>query len=113
MKFTVNGTEYEGAKYDFNTHCEFDAMGVSVLDAQNKPLPVLRAYLAISTGMNIAMAGKEIEKHLIDGGSLNDMMLCLTTEVTNSDFFIALMKRQEEKPKRSKTTKANVENTET
>ena len=53
MKFTINGTEYEGAKYDYNTHCDFDAMGVNVLTIRKNPLPVIRAYLAISSGMDL------------------------------------------------------------
>lgn len=114
MKFTINGTEYEGAKYDFNTHCDFDAMGVNVLSIRKNPLPVIRAYLAISTGMDLHEAGKELEKHLIDGGSYTDIISCLAKEMNDSDFFMAMIKENQEpkeKTKREKATKADESNT--
>ena len=127
MKFTINGKEYEGAKYDFNTHCEFDALGVNVLNIQSNPLPVLRAYLSICSGMDLIACGKELEAHLIKGGSLAEVMALLTKEITSSDFFIAITKREnqkeaqeeeketpeeeKEKTKPAKNTKANEENT--
>lgn len=128
MRFKVNGVEYEGAKYDFNTHCEFDAMGINVMSVRKRPLPVLRAYLAISTGMDVEEAGNELEKEFLKGGDFSDIMNCLATECNNSDFFTKLVeenlkaaeeakkKSEEEAPKektkRGKTTKTNEENTE-
>lgn len=110
MKFTINGTEYEGAKYDFNTHCDFDALGVNVLELQNKPLPVLRAYLSICSGMRINECGTELEKHLVGGGNLAEMISVLAKEINESDFFMAVMGQAKtespaEKPKRG--TKKN------
>lgn len=120
MKFKVNGVEYEGAKYDFNTHCEFDAMGINVLSVMKKPLPVIRAYLAISTGMDIEAAGKELEKEFLKGGDFSDIMNCLAKECNESDFFMKMVEdnlkaaeeTSTEKTKRGKTTKVNEESIE-
>ena len=118
--FTINGKNYEGAKYDFNTHCDFDALGVNVLTLRENPLPVLRAYLSISSGMSLIDSGKELEKHIINGGTLAEMIGSLAKEMNNSDFFMALtgqMKEETEaqetetkapaKTKRTKSTKKN------
>ena len=128
MRFKVNGVEYEGAKYDFNTHCEFDAMGINVMSVRRRPLPVIRAYLAISTGMDLEEAGKELEQEFLKGGDFSDIMNCLAKECNNSDFFMKLVEENQkaaeekteepeeeapkEKTKRGKTTKKNEENTE-
>jgi len=126
MKFKVNGKEYEGAKYDFNTHCEFDSMGVNPLMLKDNPLPVIRAYLAISSGMTLTEAGNELEKHFIGGGDFTEIIVNLAKELNESDFFTAIMKMQmpetsqttetsteksEAKTKRGKTTKRSVKST--
>ena len=72
-KFTINGKEYEGAKYNYNTSCEFEEMGIQVSEIGKKPQSVLRAYLAISSGMDVEDAGAEIEAHIIAGGTLEDI----------------------------------------
>jgi hypothetical protein len=107
MEFTINGKTYEGAKYDFNTHCEFDALGVNALSLSANPLPVLRAYLSICSGMDLITCGKELEQHIVGGGNLAEMITLLAKEINNSDFFMAITKSQktEEKTKRTKDTK--------
>jgi len=114
MSFKINGKTYEGAKYDFNTHCEFDALGVNVLTLRENPLPVLRAYLSISSGMDLISCGNELEKHIINGGTLAEMIGELAKEMNASDFFMAVtgQKKKEEteapeKIKRTRSTKKN------
>jgi hypothetical protein len=108
MKFTINGNEYESAKYDYNTHCAFQEFGVNALDIRKKPESVLRAYLAISSGMSAEEAGEEIEKHIINGGDLTDLVVALTKEMGKSDFFQAILKKNqtEDKPKRGKKSES-------
>lgn len=106
MKFTINGKEYEGAKYDYNTHCELQEMGVEVLEIKKKPQAIMRAYLAISSGMDLEDAGKEIEQHIINGGDLSDIIIALLKEMDQSDFFQAIINRAKkdstEEPKKAK-----------
>ena len=94
MKFTINGNEYEGAKFDFNTYCAFEEMNVDVSKIAEKPILAIRAYLAISTGMSLAAAGNEIESHVVNGGDLTGIMDALVKEMNNSDFFTALTGRK-------------------
>lgn len=93
MKFTVNGTEYEGAKYDYNTHCDLSEMGVNALEIRKKPESVARAYFAISSGLSTQEAGEEIEKHIIGGGDLSGIIIALLQEMDQSDFFRSITKR--------------------
>ena len=74
MKFVINGTEYEGAKYDYNTHCDMKDMGVDISKFTKNPEGIIRAYLAVSSGMDLRMAGDEINEHIINGGSLDGIM---------------------------------------
>ena len=115
MKVTINGNEYEMAKYDYNTHCAFQESGVSALDIRKKPESVIRAYLAISSGMTVEEAGEEIEQHIINGGDLGDIAIALLKEMDKSDFFQAIVKKnkaqdkeQEEKPKRGRKASTEV-----
>lgn len=117
MSFKINGKTYEGAKYDFNTHCDFDALGVNPLEITTKPMPVLRAYLSISTGMSITEAGEELEKHFINGGNFEELGATLIKEMEASSFFMTMIEKvkataesqesSEEKPKRTRSTKKN------
>ena len=94
MRFTINGNEYEGAKFDFNTYCSFEEMNVDVSKMADKPILAIRAYLAISTGMSLAAAGNEIENHVVNGGDLSGIMDALVKEMSASDFFTALTGRK-------------------
>lgn len=96
MSFKINGKSYEGAKYDFNTHCEFDAMGVNAMEITTKPAPVLRAYFAISTGMSVTEAGNELEKHFLNGGKFDELTAELIKEMDRSDFFMTMIEKAKE-----------------
>ena len=100
MRFTINGNEYEGAKYNYNTHCDMKEMGCDIAKFSKNPEGVLRAYFAVSSGLSLEQAGNEIEAHLIGGGSLNDLAGALQEEVTKSGFFQTL--RSPEKAKRGR-----------
>ena len=102
MKFTINGTEYEGAKYDYNTHCDLKDMGIDISKFTKNPEGIIRAYLAVSSGMDLRMAGNEINEHLINGGSLDEIMEVLANEVNNSGFFQKAKDKKSEKEKSEK-----------
>lgn len=105
MKFTVNGKEYEGAKYNYNTSCEFEEMGVSIAELGRKPQSVMRAYLAISGGMDLDDAGNEIEQHLINGGTLTDIQNAFAKELSDSGFFKSLLNLTKEDEAQEKKKK--------
>lgn len=109
MSFTINGQKYEGAKYDFNTHCEFDALGVNPLEITTKPMPVLRAYLSISSGMSITEAGEELEQHYLNGGKFEEIGACLIQEMDASDFFMKMIENAKEEADKKKAEKETEE----
>ena len=104
-KFTINGKEYEGAKYNYNTSCAFEEMGVQVSEIGKKPQSVLRAYLAISSGMDLEEAGAEIEEHIIAGGTLTDISNVFAKELSESGFFKSLLQSVQEEETTEKKAK--------
>lgn len=107
MKFTINGKEYEGAKYNYNTSCMFEEMGAAIYDMGKKPQSVLRAYFAISSGMDLDDAGNEIEQHIMAGGTLQSLTETLNKELSESGFFKSLleMSKTEDETQEKKTKK--------
>jgi len=102
MKFTLNEKEYEGAKYNYNTSCAFEEMGVSIADFAKKPQSIIRAYVAISGGMEVEEAGNEIEQHVIKGGNLDEVSDVLMKEMQDSGFFKSLQELAKDKTPKGK-----------
>jgi len=86
-KFTVNNIEYTAKAFDFNLICDLEDMGITMQEASNKPMSMVRAYFALCTGRNREYAGKEMEKHLLNGGTFEDVMNAMSAEMEKSDFF--------------------------
>lgn len=112
---TINGKQYEVAKYNYNTSCALEEMGADINVLMTKPNTLVRAYLAISGGMSVMEAGEEIEKHYMNGGTMDDFVVAMLEEVQNSGFFQARMKKMESAeqpvvkkvPAKRKSTKKN------
>lgn len=103
--FTINGKKYKSAEVDFNFICDLEDMGISIKDLRSKPLAVARAYFALCANADKDVAGAEIQKHMIDGGSLEELYEVLGIEIENSDFFRALNQTEEEETPTSKGKK--------
>ena len=86
-KFTVNNIECTAKAFDFNLICDLEDMGITMQEASNKPMSMVRAYFALCTGRNREYAGKEMEKHLLNGGTFEDVMNVMSAEMEKSDFF--------------------------
>lgn len=95
--FTVNGKEYKAKAFDFNLVCDFEDMGISMEEAEKKPMSMVRAYFALCTGKDKEYAGKEMEAHIINGGSFEDVAKAMSDEMEKSDFFRNLNKDEEQK----------------
>lgn len=85
--FEINGTKYNAAEFDFNLTCELEDNGISLADIRKKPMSFIRSYVALSAGIDIDIAGKEIEAHITKGGKLDDVMNVMMEQINNSDFF--------------------------
>jgi len=85
--FTVNGKEYKAKAFDFNLVCDLEDMGVPLEEIGKKPMSLVRAYFGLCAGKGREFAGKEIEDHIIGGGTFDDIMTAMSDEMEKSDFF--------------------------
>lgn len=91
-KFKINGKNIESKEFNFNLICDMEDLGFSIADIAKKPTSAVRAYLALCMDISLDEAGKEIEEHMINGGTLNSLMSAMSYEMKASDFFQALSK---------------------
>lgn len=94
--FTINGKLYQAREITFNTICDLEDAGVSLTEIEQKPISTVRSYFAICLGGNKEVAGQEIERHIINGGNLDEIMTAFREELADSDFFQALTKTANE-----------------
>ena len=94
--FTINGKLYQAREITFNAICELEDAGVSLTEIEQKPISTVRSYFAICLGGNKEYAGQEIERHIINGGNLDEIMTAFREELADSDFFQALTKTANE-----------------
>lgn len=94
--FTVNRKEYKAKAFDFNLICDLEDMGISLETASSKPMSMVRAYFGLCAGKDKEYAGKEMEAHVIGGGSFEDIMKVMSDEMEKSDFFRNLNKKAEQ-----------------
>lgn len=90
--FVINGKEYKSKPFDFNLVCDLEDMGISLSEADNKPMSLIRAYFSICTGKGKEYAGKEMECHIINGGDFESLTQVMAKEMEMSDFFRNLNK---------------------
>ena len=102
--FTVNGKLYQAREITFNAICELEDAGVSLTEIESKPISTVRSYFAICLGGNKEVAGQEIEKHIINGGNLDEIMTAFREELADSDFFQALTKTANEEAQENQET---------
>ena len=94
--FTVNGKEYKAKAFDFNLVCDLEDMGVSLQEASNKPMSMVRAYFGLCAEKGKEYAGKEMEAHIVGGGTFDDIVNVMSEEMEKSDFFRNLNKTAEQ-----------------
>lgn len=104
--FEINGITYKAAEFDFNLTCELEDNGVSLADIRKKPMSFIRTYVALSAGMDVDVAGKEIEAHITNGGKLDEVMNVMMEQINDSDFFRHLTAEPSTETTRKKTTSA-------
>ena len=73
-----------------------EEMGASLTDAKNRSMSLIRAYLAITMNVPEEMAGSELEKHVVDGGTIDGIAEAMTEAIDESGFFRALQKNEEQ-----------------
>ena len=93
--FTINGKEYKAKEFDFEMVCDFEEMGLSMADMDNKQMSFVRAYFAICINKNKTIASREIQQHIMNGGTLEELISVMFEQIENSDFFQNAMKQAE------------------
>lgn len=106
MKFELNAKTYEVEGFTFGTLCELENRKISLNDIQDKPMTFLREFISINTGLSSKDVEKEIEGHIINNGSLTEVMDNLSEIMEQSGFFQKLteMGNSKGKKKASKTS---------
>lgn len=92
---TINGKFYKDAELDFNAVCEMENMGVSIQNIDDNIMSAARAYAAICMHRPLKIAGAEIEAHIINGGTLADILEPFNKKAEESGFFQALRRKAE------------------
>ena len=92
--FKVNGKTYSAKPFDFNLICDLEDMGISLEQAVNKPMSMVRAYFGLCADADKEQAGKEMEAHIIGGGNFDGIMKAMSGEMEKSDFFRSLKKTE-------------------
>ncbi len=93
--FKINGKEYKAKAFDFNLMCDIEDMGLAISDMGKKNMSLVRAYFSLCTGNGKEFSGKEIEQHIINGGSIDELVSVMNEEMEKSDFFRSLNKTAE------------------
>jgi hypothetical protein len=105
-EIVINGKMYPTKEITFNTVCQFEDMGIPMSEIEAKSIMFVRAYAAMCMGKKADQAGEEIEKHIMNGGSMEDLAEVLRQAVEESGFFQALSKRAEATDSESQTETA-------
>lgn len=105
-EIVINGKAYPAKDITFNTVCQFEDMGIPMSEIESKSIMFIRAYAAMCMGKKADQAGEEIEKHIMNGGSMEELAEVLRQAVEESGFFQALSKRAEATGSESQTETA-------
>ena len=92
----INGKEYKNVPITFNVFCKLEEMGVNLHNIEDKLFSSAIAYAVLCMKKPAALAGEEIEKHIINGGSINDIIEVFAKELEKSGFFQAMAKQATE-----------------
>lgn len=88
--FTINGREYKAKEMDFNFMCLLDDEGVAIDEIDTKTIKILRTYFAYCSGLKPEEAGRELNDHVISGGTFDGLADAMYKSGENSAFLNAL-----------------------
>lgn len=88
----INGKELKQTEVTFNFICQMEDMGIEI-GADRKTMSMLRGFIAICLDETVEEAGEDIEKYIIDGGDMKELVKFMTDAMEESGFFQALAKK--------------------
>ena len=103
-RFTVNNVTYKAKPFDFGMVCDLEEKGVSIANADKMGMSFIRGYFAVCADIDKDEAAKQIQEHLINGGTLDDISDAMAKEMNDSDFFRAISKKTETGTNENPTT---------
>lgn len=86
---TINNKTYDVPTLDFDTVCQLEENGISLLamnDRNPKIATMLRAFAAWIIGCSPQAASAEIQAHLEAGGNISELLSAITTALNDSGF---------------------------
>lgn len=95
-KIKVNGKVYPAKEIDFNFMCLLEVEGVQATRLNKNIFNTVKCYVEYCMGVDGETAGAEINQHIINGGTLNDITDIFSKKAEESDFFQALSKTSDE-----------------
>lgn len=87
--FELNGRQVKPVEIDMNLYCEFEEAGLSLNSLGDKPISMVRFYVAKCLGTTVEKAGGEVERHVMNGGSFEPILESLRDAMSESGFFRA------------------------
>lgn len=94
----INDKNYTMPELNFNTMCQLEDMGISLTEMDKKVLTTVRGFLALAMDGDHEKAGKELQLHLENGGSMDHIVQEINHAVEESGFFQAMNGRQKSQP---------------
>lgn len=108
--FKLHNRTYKARELDFNFLCMLGENNVEATAMTKKIIPALRIYVAYCMDADVDIAGAEINNHVINGGTLEELISVFTQKIEDSDFFRALAESQKNTTaSEKKSTKKNSE----
>lgn len=85
-KITINGKDYTLKPIDFGAMCELEELGLDISNIQKQTFKTVRALASHTMGVDVDVAGNEIQAHIVGGGKIEDLKP-LFDNLLDSDFF--------------------------
>lgn len=85
----INNNTYEIPKMDFDTVCQLEENGISLLtlnEENPKVATMLRAFVAWIIGCTPRQASAEIQAHLENGGDITELLTVITDALNDTGF---------------------------
>lgn len=88
--FTLNGQLVHARPITTNMMCQFSEEGLDLSKMGSQPWIFARSYVAKCLNISLSEAGKRLDDHFKNGGTLTDIMEPFGEEAADSGFFQAI-----------------------
>ena len=89
-RFTINNVTYTAKPFNFYMVTLLDKKGFKLSEIDKYETSLICEYFAICANLDTEDAAGEIEQHMINGGSIEEVANAMAKEPNDSDFFRAM-----------------------